>query len=237
MVLNIYKKVLTYLGDLENLAFPNVCSCCSNVLFTNEESICTRCIVSLPMSYYYDNLNNDLFKSLWGRINLEFAISQYIFKKGNKIQKLLHSIKYDNRKDAAFIIGKLIGKELKNYDPFHSVDYILPVPLHPAKQAKRGYNQSGFICDGISSITGVATRNDFLVRVENTNSQTKKNRYERWENMEYGFSVRNADCLIDKHVLIVDDVITTGATLEGCSIKLSSIKGIKISVASIAHAI
>lgn len=229
--------MLTYLGDLENLAFPNVCSCCSNVLFNNEEAICTKCLISLPKSFYYNNPYNALHKSLWGRIQVEFAVSHFLFKKGGKIQKLLHSIKYDNRKDVAFTIGKMIGRELQEQKGFDTVDYIFPVPLHPAKEAKRGYNQSSFICEGISSVTNVETKTDVLIRVENTSTQTKKNRYERWENMEYGFAVKNPETLINKHVLLVDDVITTGATLEGCSIKIFEIEGVKISVASIAHAV
>ena len=234
--MNIFKNLSTLVDDLLHMAFPNVCAACNTVVLNNEKAICSRCLLSLPFSFYYDDESNPLFKSFWGRINLEFAVAHYIFKKDTIVQHLLHSIKYDNRKDAAVISGILIGKELKKLQAFADVDYIFPIPLHPAKKIKRGYNQSLYICNGISEITGVEVTESFLVRVKDTSTQTKKRRYERWENMKYGFEIVNAELLKNKHILLVDDVVTTGATIEACSLQLQKIEGIKLSVAAIAHA-
>jgi ComF family protein len=234
--LNILRIIANIADDIQHMAFPNVCASCSTVVLSNEKAICSRCLLTLPFSFYYDDKNNALAKSFWGRVNLEFAVAHFIFKKDTIIQHLLHSIKYDNRKDAAVISGILIGKELKNLKAFADVDYIFPIPLHPAKKIKRGYNQSLYICNGISEITGVETTENFLVRVKDTSTQTKKKRYERWENMEYGFEIVDAELLKNKHILLVDDVVTTGATIEACSLQLQKIEGIKLSVASIAHA-
>jgi len=234
--LNILKIIANIADDIQHMAFPNVCASCNTVVLANEKAICSKCLLTLPFSFYYDDENNPLAKSFWGRVNLEFAVAHFIFKKDTIIQHLLHSIKYDNRKDAAVISGILIGKELKNLKAFADVDYIFPIPLHPAKKIKRGYNQSLYICNGISEITGVETTEKFLVRVKDTSTQTKKKRYERWENMKYGFEIVGADLLKSKHILLVDDVVTTGATIEACSLQLLKIEGIKLSVASIAHA-
>ena len=229
-------KLSTFIQGLENLAFPRLCASCGNFLFTNENAICTKCLISLPFSFLYDERSNYLEKMFWGRVPLEFATAHYVFKKGNKTQHLLHSIKYDNRKDAAILVGKLIAIELNKTDYFKDVDFIMPVPLHPVKLAKRGYNQSALISNGISQFSGKATLDNCLVRTMNTATQTKKNKYQRWENVEFVFAIKNPEQLINKHVLLIDDVITTGATIESCAQKLIEIEGVKVSIAAVAVA-
>jgi ComF family protein len=181
-------------------------------------------------------MSNPVVKTFWGRIPFEFASAQYIFRKGTEIQELLHNIKYGNREDAARAAGKLMGQDVQDLEWFQQIDLLMPVPLHPAKQKKRGYNQSEALCKGLSMVTQKPTMVNQLIRTENTSTQTKKGRFQRWENVEYVFKISAPAALENKHVLIVDDVITTGATIEGCAQVLLQVKGIKVSVLSLAHA-
>jgi ComF family protein len=234
--MNIYQKIIQAIFGLERLVFPELCAACSNSLFNNEQAICNRCIRSLPLSYYHTDAANPVIKTFWGRIPLQYASSQYIFRKGTAIQDLLHAIKYGNREDAAITAGKLIALDAMNYEWFQEIDLLIPVPLHPAKEKKRGYNQSEALCKGISIVSQKMLLTNQLIRTENTATQTKKGRFQRWENVEYVFKVAQPPLLENKHVLLIDDVITTGATIEGCGYVLLQVDGLKLSVLSLAHA-
>lgn len=234
--MNICQKLIQAILGLERLVFPELCASCSHSLFNNEQAICNRCIRKLPLSYYHINRSNPVVKTFWGRIPFEFASAQYIFRKGTEIQELLHNIKYGNREDAAITAGKLMGQDVQDLEWFQQIDMLLPVPLHPAKQKKRGYNQSEALCKGLSMVTQKPAVVNQLIRTENTSTQTKKGRFQRWENVEYVFKISAPAELENKHVLIVDDVITTGATIEGCAQVLLKVRGIKVSVLSLAHA-
>ena len=234
--MNIYQKLIQTFKGLERLVFPELCASCSQSLFQNEQAICNRCIRQLPLSYYHQNPQNPVMKSFWGRLPLEFASSHFIFRKGTVIQELLHAIKYGNRPDAAVVAGKLMGHDLLQQTWFMDVDVLLPIPLHPAKEKKRGYNQSEELCKGIAQVTNKLLMNRQLIRTENTETQTKKGRFQRWENVEYVFKLNSPDELKNKHVLVVDDVITTGATIEACAQVLLQVEQIKVSVLSLAHA-
>lgn len=232
----IYQKLTQTIKGLERLIFPELCASCSQSLFQNEQAICSRCIRKFPVSYYHQNSQNPVMKSFWGRVPLQFASSHFIFRKGTAIQELLHAIKYGNRPDAARVAGKLMGQELIKHPWFVDVDVLLPIPLHPAKEKKRGYNQSEELCKGLAFVTQKKSMSRQLIRSENTETQTKKGRFQRWENVEYVFKLSSPDELINKHVLLVDDVITTGATIEACAQLLLTIDRIKVSVLSLAHA-
>ncbi len=148
----------------------------------------------------------------------------------------MHNLKYRGKKQVGIYLGKKFGTELLQSDFFKTVQVIIPVPMHPKKQQKRGYNQSALIADGMALSMNAEVQNNNLVKVLNTTSQTKKSRYKRWENVKDVFQVRNEALLKNKHILIVDDVITTGATIEACAQRLSEIEGVTISVASLAYA-
>lgn len=234
--MNIYQKLIQTIRGLERLVFPELCASCSHSLFQNEQAICNQCIRQLPLSFYHQNEQNPVMKSFWGRLPLAFASSHFIFRKGTVIQELLHAIKYGNRPDAAVVAGKLMGHDLLNHPWFNEVDVLMPIPLHPAKEKKRGYNQSEELCKGIAHVTQKQLLNRQLIRTENTETQTKKGRFQRWENVEYVFALAAPDELKNKHVLLVDDVITTGATIEACAQVILKVENVKLSVLSLAHA-
>jgi ComF family protein len=164
------------------------------------------------------------------------ASAFYSFNKEGRVQRLIHQLKYKGKKEIGFFIGKQYGVELKSSPDFNTVNTIIPVPLHPEKLKKRGYNQSEYFAKGLAAIMNTEINTTTLVREKANESQTKKSRYERWKNVEFVFQLKTTAALEGKHILLVDDVITTGATLEACANVLQQIKGVKISIATIAYA-
>lgn len=148
----------------------------------------------------------------------------------------MHNLKYRGKKQVGIYLGKLYGKELKKSDLFNTIQVVVPVPMHPKKQQKRGYNQSALIAEGLAAAMNAEVQIDNLIKVSNTSSQTKKSRYNRWQNVKDVFQINDETLLEDKHILLVDDVITTGATIEACAQQLVKIKGVTVSVASLAYA-
>jgi len=223
-------------GDFVNLIYPKVCLVCGNCLFTQEELICTPCLYQLPKTGFHVDEANPVSKLFWGRTVLNAATAYYHFSKGGKVQRLLHQLKYNGYKDLGMLVGRLMGKDLKSSPLFESVDVVIPVPLHPKKERKRGFNQSEQFATGLAESMEIDLDVSTLVRRQASSTQTKKTRFKRWENVEHIFEITNIDELIGRHVLLVDDVITTGSTIEACTVPLYKSAGIKISVAGIAFA-
>lgn len=224
------------LNDFFALIYPKVCVACGKSLFKKEYSICTYCSYHLPKTNFHLLTNNPIEKIFWGRVEIFSAASFYNFGKGGKVQHLIHELKYKGQKDVGVTIGNLYGSELKKSKNFNSIDTIIPVPLHPKKQKKRGYNQSEFFAEGLSKSMNVQTDFKTLFRVYESETQTKKSRFNRWKNVESVFQLKNEERLKGKHILLVDDVITTGATIEACAQTLLQIPETKVSVATIAYA-
>ncbi|MBK9328841.1 MAG: ComF family protein [Sphingobacteriales bacterium] len=178
--------------------------------------------------------DNPVEKIFYGRIPLEFATSLLFFHKGEMVQQILHNIKYYEQKELASFIGRIFGERLQNNPYLHDVTTIVPVPLHPQKQHIRGYNQSALFAEGMNEVLQLEMSANNLFRKTNTESQTRKSRTERWENVGAVFAVRKPDRLKGKHVLLIDDVLTTGATLEACAQTLIDCSGCRVSVATIA---
>lgn len=222
------------LNDFISLIFPQVCASCSKSLYKNENCICTYCSYHLPKTNYHLYNDNPVSKIFWGRINIFSASAYYNFGKGGNVQRLIHQLKYKGQKDIGLAIGKLYGVELKQSELFNTVDFVIPVPLHAKKKRKRGYNQSEFFAEGLAQSMNVETNFKSLVRVLESESQTRKSRFYRWTNVESIFQLRDEENLKGKHILLVDDVITTGATLEACAQTLLKIPDVKISIATIA---
>lgn len=226
-------QVLQLAKDFIGLFYPEVCICCGEGLNAKEDLVCTMCKFKLPKTNFHTYADNPLAKVFWGRVNVDAVAAYCHYQKGNMVQDLVHELKYKGKKELGVDIGKWYGQDLKAASLFSNVDYIIYIPLHPSKLRKRGYNQSACFADGLSQSMGVPVLHRALSRVKNTETQTRKSRYERWENVEGIFKVEKADEMKDKHVLLVDDIITTGATIEACLLELNKLPVRAVSVAAI----
>jgi ComF family protein len=222
--------------DFFSLLFPVVCLSCGKSLVNNESIACTLCQYKLPKTNYHLQKENPVAKLFWGRVKVESATAYYSFTKGSKVQHLIHELKYKGQTEVGISIGKWHGIELMKIDDYSIVDVIIAVPLHNKKHRKRGYNQSEFYAEGLSKSMGKPTDFTALYRIEDSETQTKKSRYNRWTNVEYIFKSNNNSALEGKHILLVDDVLTTGATMEACIQALLKVPGVKVSVAVMAFA-
>lgn len=220
---------------LLSLFYPKICISCQAHLSTQEELICLACELHLPKTMYAQYAENPVEKLFWGRAKVKAAASIYYFNKGDGIQKMMHQLKYKNRKDVGRWFGKILALELLHSERFKDIDWIVPIPLHPKKEHLRGFNQSLMIAEGMEEEDGWKVVNA-LKRMENTASQTRKNKYERWLNVGRSFEVNPRHDLKDKNILLLDDVITTGATLEACIQVLERAGAKSVSVATVACA-
>ena len=229
-------KCMALINDFLSLIYPRRCEACGGHLFGHEAFICTYCRLNLPKSGYHLERQNRLANVLGGRIPLQHAMSLYLFEKSGRVQKLIHAIKYQEQKELGEFLGKAYAEELRKNADLQSIDLVLPIPLHRKKLKARGFNQSEWFAKGLSQ--GLSRQMDTasLVRVTETSTQTKKKKYQRWENVEGIFELKDSEALKNKHVLLVDDVITTGATLEAAWQAMRHVEGIRLSVASIAFA-
>ena len=222
------------LNHLINLFYPRVCPACGNLLIQGEETVCLSCRYLLPKTHYENNPENPLAQMFWGQVDFHAVTAEYFFSKTGKVQHLLHQLKYLGNKDAGYFLGQQLGESIKNAELFQGIDYLVPIPLHPKKEHLRGYNQSFVIAQGIEEKTKIAIARDCLVRKVFTSTQTKKSREERWNNVKDIFEIQNKDKYKGKHLLLIDDVLTTGATLLAAGKTLSQISDIKISAATAA---
>lgn len=225
-----------YISDFVSLFFPQVCLGCKRALVFQEEYLCTHCYHSLPYTSFHLDKDNQAAKSLWGRIPAETVASYFYFTYGSPIQQILHSIKYRNRPKAAQYFGRLYGTELKGAEAFKDATLIIPVPLHRKRLMQRGYNQSEYFGKGLSESMGIKMRSTVLRRIRHRKSQTTKSRYERYENTAGIFKIVRPKDIAGQHVILVDDVLTTGATLEACASALLEVEGVRVSVITLAFA-
>ncbi len=223
-------------NDLLELFFPELCITCGNRLVSQENYLCIDCWHDLPVSNFHHEPENKVAQMFWGRVKIEFATSFFQYRKGSRYQQLIHFIKYKGLKELGMETGKRFGHVLSESVDFHSVDLIVPVPLHPKKLRKRGYNQSEWIARGIAESMQREMITGNLFRIVHTSTQTKKNRFERWQNVEGIFGIHKPEQFTGKHILLVDDVITTGSTLEACAVQLLKAGNTKISIATLAFA-
>ncbi|TAH41788.1 MAG: ComF family protein [Bacteroidetes bacterium] len=237
MPVNIFRDYFSdALDGLAYLVFPETCPACMKPLNRGEKCLCTTCRFRLPRTQFYKDDRNPVFKQFWGKVNIEAACAYYHFGKGEKVQNLIHYLKYKGRQDIGEFTGELFGYEIMNTHPYSTVDLIVPVPLHPAKLKIRGYNQSDCFAEGIANAMGVPYNKNVLLRTRATDTQTRKHRYERYENVNRVFSVPSPELIRGKHVLLVDDVITTGSTFIACAEELLSVPGTKVSIGALACA-
>ncbi|HIE16455.1 MAG TPA: ComF family protein [Bacteroidales bacterium] len=220
------KNFITHITDL---FYPRICQVCGKKLYLQEEILCTECIYDMPRINSYLTSENQVKNIFTGRFPVENAAALLFFKKGSAYRKLIHKLKYKKKPEIGIYLGHLLAEDIN----INNINYIVPVPLHHRKKKIRGYNQSEMFAQGISEILNIPIDTQTLIRSSFTQTQTQKTRYERWENVKSVFTITDKKKFQDKHILLVDDIITTGATLEGCSLALLKIKSIKISIAAI----
>ena len=225
------KKIFKPFKCFIDLIYPQLCDVCNASLVGGEKVVCSRCRIDFPLTRNWNERGNSVEKTFWGRVPITAAASYFFFARGSKYRVLLHKLKYSGRDDIGIKLGQWFGNELVTCSIFSDVDYIIPVPLHPKKQKSRGYNQSEKISIGLAAAMHKPVDTKTVVRAEFTNTQTQKNRMERWHNVSTVFAVNNPETLNNKHILLVDDVLTTGATLEACCNAILSAADCKISIA------
>lgn len=216
------------------LLFPHFCAGCGSDVLQKDASICGRCIHRLPATSFHKLENNPIEKIFWGRVPVQAAMAAYYFTKDSLLQTLLHELKYRGNKELGFHLGQLMGVLLKE-SPRFKPDVLIPVPLHPKKEKERGFNQSLLLCNGIASVLDVPIEKSLLLKKYLGSSQTKKNRLERWDNVEFVFEKNPKASSSGKTVLLVDDVITTGATLEACGHILTDQNELVLQMASLCY--
>jgi ComF family protein len=223
--------------DTLHLFYPHVCVGCGTDLLPVDNLLCLKCISHLPHTQYAQYANNPIEKIFWGRLPIAAAHCEFYFAKESLIQHLIHQLKYKSNQQIGRYLGELTANSLLNSNRFKNIDYLVPLPMYPDKERKRGYNQAAVICEGMSSVMNVPTLLNNIVRRRFTETQTKKHRAERWENVSGSFTVSDPSKLEGKKILLVDDVITTGATLEACGSVIVGISGANLSIAALSMAV
>ena len=222
--------------SLLHLFFPPTCAGCQSVLMSNENVICTKCRHEIPLTQHHKNPENDAYKKFYGRIPVEQVSALVYFHKKGIVQELIHSLKYRGQEAIGTVLGEWYGEELKSSQLLQTVDAIIPVPLHPKKLRERGYNQVTEFGNALAKKLEIPVNNSILYRQVYSKTQSQKNRLGRTEGIDTIFDISFDEKDHDKHFLLIDDVITTGATLEVCAKALLKIPGTKISIVCMAMA-
>lgn len=221
------------INDFSNLFFPNSCIVCGKKLLATEKGVCIGCIYKLPRTNNFKEEDNAAEMLMAGRFPFERIASFCIYSKNGVMAPLIHQLKYKGRKEIGTLLGNLYGKDLMESEFLKTVDYLVPVPLHPKKLKARGYNQAEMIAKGLSEATSIPVFTENLIRLIHNPTQTKRSKTQRWENVKNIFDVKSPHLFEDKHILLVDDVITTGSTIEACSLALQKCNGIRVSVVTL----
>lgn len=220
--------------DFLDLLYPRVCVTCEAALLKHEKLLCTSCLHELPIADFHLQKENAVEKIFYGRIPVENAVSLLLFEKKGMVQKLIHDLKYKGHEEIGEFLGAWLGAELSKNAAFNDISAVLPVPLHKSRLKKRGYNQVTRFGSEIAKALKVPFYEDILLKVSGSQTQTIKKRIARWGKIEETFVLQNPETIKNSHILLVDDLVTTGATLEACAHKLFEAEGVKLSFATIA---
>lgn len=229
--------VENYFKPIYHLLFPHVCNGCGTELLSNEKVVCTACLSFMPKTNFHLIINNPFEQKMAGRIRIENATAFCYFNKGGAIQHLLHGLKYQQKKEIGLLLGKRFAKQIEDVRWLDDIDVILPIPLSAQKMKARGFNQSECLATGMAEHLHKPVDTIAVIRTKNTASQTSKTRAERISNVADAFMVAYPDLIRNKHILLLDDVITTGATLEVCAEAILKVPGTKVSMATLAYAV
>lgn len=222
--------------NIINLFYPHLCVGCGSDLYSASSLLCYKCLNRLPVTNFHIYPENLVEKIFWGRLPIHAVTSLCYFTKDSLVQQILHQLKYKGNKELGVVMGKIMGEMLLESQRFNSVNVVVPLPLHPRKERMRGFNQARMLAEGICAVTGWPLIQSALIRRSYTETQTHRNRISRWENMKEKFECVAPELLHDQHVLLVDDVITTGATLESCGTEILKTAGTRLSIATMAYA-
>lgn len=218
-----------------HLLFPHTCAGCGNDMPDKESTLCSRCMEALPETHFEIYPDNPVEKKFWGRLPVKAAAALYYFTRESLMQRLIHQFKYKGNKELGLQLGQLMGMLLERSGRFNA-DVLIPLPLFRSKERQRGFNQSGILCQGMATHLHLPVMKDVIIRPRHTDTQTRKGRIERWQNIEGKFMLADPGSIAGRHVLLVDDVITTGATLESCGAELLRAENVKVSVACLCYA-
>ncbi len=225
-----------WLHDFSHLFFPHTCAGCGSDLLENDQTVCLRCQANLPETGFFALPGNPIEKIFYGRLEVKLAGAGYYFTKSSVLQRLIHQLKYNGNQEVGRQLGQWLGIQLKNSGRFSEIDALIPLPLFPDKEKKRGYNQAAVLSEGIADILNIPVLKNIVLRKRYTDTQTKKGRSERWVNVEGSFEISDRSQLKSKKLLLVDDVITTGATMEACGHAIKQIEQTELSIATLAWA-
>ncbi len=220
--------------DLLELLYPRICHACDKALLGGENVVCTQCLHALPVTNFHLEKDNPVEQIFYGRIPLKNATSLLLFDKKGIVQKLIHNLKYKGHEEIGAFLGRWLGSELQAQPEYSTITAVVPVPLHRTRFRKRGYNQVAKFGVEIAKALEVAYIDDVLVKISASRTQTLKKRFARWGSMDETFALHHPEILEGSHILLLDDLVTTGATLEACAQKLLQIPGLKISIATMA---
>jgi ComF family protein len=218
-----------------HLLFPQVCCGCGNDMARGDSILCLKCIHAMPETNFEMHPGNPIEKKFWGRLNLSGATARYYFTRESLMQTLMHEFKYRGNQDLGRQLGMLMGEAIAQSGRF-GINALVPLPLHESKERKRGFNQAAILCEGIAHQLHLPVLRKVITRSTHTDTQTKKGRVDRWLNMEGRFVVNDPDAIAGKHLLLVDDVVTTGATLEACGSELLAVENVQLSIATLCYA-
>ena len=233
----LYRKWMQSWDDFINLLFPRLCLACSEPISFNETFICLECQATLPETDFHLSKKNPFTERFDGRLPIETAAALFFFTKKSKTQHLIHQIKYDDKREVAFELGRCLGQKLTQQAHYQGIDFLIPVPMHPKKLIQRGFNQAEIFANGLSEVLNIPVQTSVLKKIKMTETQTKMSRLQRMSNTEDVFHLTNPSVLHKKNILIVDDVMTSGATLESCAnVLLEGESSVKINFATIAFA-
>jgi ComF family protein len=220
---------------LVHLFLPHHCAGCGSDVMSRQQVLCLSCIDRLPVTQFHRHANNPVEKIFWGRLPIISAASYLYFSKDSLLQKLVHQLKYNGHKELGLFIGRKMGEALMQSWRFGYIDALVPLPLYAARERKRGYNQAAVLCQGMAEVLQVPVLTNCIRRQVSSETQTRKNRIERWQNMQGKFELQEPEAIHGKHILLVDDVITTGATLEACGHALLAAGNIQLSIMTMAY--
>jgi ComF family protein len=231
----MFGKINKYFNNLLDLFFPNICVACQTALAGNEQYVCTACLSGLPYTNFWNHTENPIEKIFWGRVVIESAAALVFFEKNSHFQEILHHLKYRGKSELGVLLGRIYGSKIKQ-STLAEADIIVPVPLHKSREQKRGFNQSERVAEGLGKSLNIPVVANAAERMVATKTQTSKKRFDRWLNVAGVFNITRPEKFIGKHILVVDDVITTGATSESFMNELLKIPGVKVSFVALASA-